>query len=578
MAFDGITVAAVAKELKEKLSGGRIAKIAQPEPDALLLTVKTQEGQYRLLLSADASLPLAYLCSYNKPGPQTAPGFCMLLRKHLSNARILDISQPGLERILHIRLEHYDEMGDLRTKTLIVEIMGKHSNIILTDEEARIVDAIKRVSSMVSSVREVLPGREYFVAGGGEKLDPLTAGEEDFLKTGPNKDVASALLGTYTGISPAMAAEMVRLSGIEERMDRASLCEDAGAKAALFSVFSEIMDRVRTGRFSPCIYYDEKGEVADFSAIATGMHENARSFDSMSALLEQYYAEKEAVVRIRQRSADLRRIVSTALERNVKKLTLQEKQLKDTESREKLRLFGELLQAYAYLIPAGAKEYEALNYYDNTTVRIPLDPEKSAQENSVRYFERYRKQKRTFEALNVQLEATRSELERLESIQVALDIARKEEDLKQIRQELADYGYIRKKSGAKREKIQSRPLHFVTEDGFHIYVGKNNYQNEEVSFKLANGGDWWFHAKKIPGSHVVVKTEGKELPDKVFEQAAALAAWYSGASGQDKAEVDYLRRRDLKKPAGSAPGFVVYYTNYSMAVRPGIVDLKQEEG
>ena len=578
MAFDGITVAAVTKELKEKLTGGRIAKIAQPETDALLLTVKTQAGQYRLLLSADASLPLAYLCTSNKPGPQTAPGFCMLLRKHLSNARILDIRQPGLERILHFQLEHFDEMGDLRRKTLIVEIMGKHSNIILTDEEGNIVDAIKRVSSMVSSVREVLPGRPYFVAGGGEKQDPLAATEEDFLEAAPNKDVAGALLACYTGISPAMASEMVRLSAIEDRMDKNSLCADPGAKAALYRVFSQMMDRVREGRFSPCIYYDEKGEPADFAAISTGMYENTKSFDSISALLEQYYAEKEAVVRIRQRSADLRRIVTTALERNVKKLKLQEKQLKDTEKREKLRLYGELLQAYGYQIPAGEKEYEALNYYDNSTVQIPLDPELTAQENAVRYFERYQKQKRTFEALSVQLEATKAELEHLESIQVALDIARREEDLKQIRQELSDCGFVKKKSGAKREKIASRPMHFVTEDGFHIYVGKNNYQNEEVSFKLANGGDWWFHAKKLPGSHVIVKTEGQELPDKVFEQAAALAAWFSKAAQQEKAEVDYLRRRDLKKPAGSAPGFVVYYTNYSMAVKPGIVDLKQEEG
>ncbi len=574
MAFDGITVAAVTKELNDKLTGGRVYKIAQPEEDALLLTIKTQGGQFRLLLSADASLPLVYLTDSNKPSPMTAPNFCMVMRKHLQNARILGFSQPGLERIIRMDVEHLNEMGDLCQKTLVVEIMGKHSNIILIDEKDTIVDSIKHISGMVSSVREVLPGRTYFVAQTVEKEDPLLASGEDFLQgiAGKNMPSDRALMTCYMGISPQMASEIVRSAKVDAEMDIQSVLADPDAREGLWRSFSETMRHVKVGDYSPVIYY-ENAVPKDFAAIDTGMFSEKKGYESISQLLQNYYAEKEAIVRIRQRSTDLRRIVQTATERNAKKLELQEKQLKDTEKREKMRLYGELLNAYSYQVPAGVKEYEALNYYDNTTVKIPMDETLTAAENAKKYFDKYGKQKRTYEALTGLVKETRAELEHLESIQVALDIARKEEDLIQIRQELIDCGFIRKKSGAKKEKITSKPMHFVTEDGFHIYVGKNNYQNEEVTFKIANGGDWWFHAKKLPGSHVVVRTEGKELPDRVYEQAAALAAYYSKAADQEKAEVDYLQRRDVKKPAGAAPGFVVYYTNYSMAVRPGIEGL-----
>lgn len=575
MAFDGITVAAVVKELNDKIVPGRVAKISQPERDALMITVKTAEGQYRLLMSADASLPLVYLCSTSKPAPVTAPAFCMLLRKYLGSAKIIEISQPGLERIIRIKFEHYDEMGDLKQKTLVCEIMGKHSNIILLDENEKIIDAIKRVSAMISSVREVLPGRDYFVAGGDKKQDPLKADRDSFLRGAKQgKDITGCLMDLYAGISPLMASEIVRNSGIDERMDAATLNIAAAEKEALFKSFYGVMERVRKADFDPCIYYENE-EPKEFSALNTGAYPKSSPYDSISVLLEDYYSKKEALVRIRQRSTDLRHIVQTAVERTVKKLKLQEKQLADTQKREKLKLCGELLTAYAYQIESGAKEYEALNYYDNTMMKISLDPELTPMENAGKYFEKYQKQKRTFEALSGQVEHTRNELMHLESVQLSLDIARREEDLIEIRKELSDTGYIRKKSGEKKEKKSGKPLHYVTEDGYHIYVGKNNYQNDEISFRLAEGGDWWFHAKKVPGSHVLVKCGGKELPDRVYEQAAALAAYYSSASQQDKCEVDYLKKKELKKPAGAAPGFVVYYTNYSMAVKPGIEGLTE---
>lgn len=578
MAFDGITVAAVVKELNQELSGGRIYKIAQPEADELLFTIKTYNGQYKLMLSADASLPLIYLTQEGKPSPMTAPAFCMLLRKHLQNARIVGFEQPGLERVVRMTLEHLDEMGDLKQKDLIIEIMGKHSNIILVDEDNRIVDSIKHISGMVSSVREVLPGKDYFIPKTQEKADPLMVTESEFLTKSVggmhNQPVYKALYGCYTGISPAVAAAICERAGVDPQRDMASL-EESDRKA-LWRMFSEIMGRVKKGEYSPCIYY-ENNAPAEFSAIDLLIFGEKRAYESISLLLQEYYAEKNKIVRIRQRSGDLRRVVQTAIERTAKKYDLQDKQLKDTKKRETYRIYGELLNTYGYSAELGAKELEALNYYTGEMVKIPLDSTKSATENAKKYFEKYNKQKRTFEALSSLIQETRKELEHLESIGMSLELARSETDLLQIREEMADCGYIRRKGKEKRTREKGKPLHYISSAGFHIYVGKNNYQNEELTFQLANGGDWWFHAKHAPGSHVIVRTEGKELPDIVYEEAASLAAYYSKVREQEKVEVDYTQRKNVKKPANGNPGMVIYHTNYSMVAIPDISRIMQME-
>ena len=289
----------------------------------------------------------------------------------------------------------------------------------------------------------------------------------------------------------------------------------------------------------------------------------------MSQVLETYYASRSTITRIRQKSSDLRRIVQTALERNYKKYDLQQKQLKDTEKRDKFRIYGELLNTYGYELSGGEKELSCLNYYTNETIRIPLDETKTAQENARKYFEKYNKQKRTFEALTELIQETKREIDHLESISASLDIALKEEDLTQIKMELTEYGFIKKHGpNMKKQKITSRPFHYLSSDGFHIYVGKNNYQNEELTFKFATGNDWWFHAKGIPGSHVIVKSEGRELPDRVFEEAGALAAFYSKGRENEKVEIDYIQKKNIKKVAGAAPGFVIYHTNYSLIAEP----------
>ena len=584
MAFDGITIAAVVKELRSTLMGGRIYKIAQPEADELLLTIKTAEGgQKRLLLSAGASLPLIYLTENNKPSPMTAPGFCMLLRKHLQNGRITDISQPGLERIVHLHVEHLNEMGDLCSKRLIIEIMGKHSNIIFVGDNDMIIDSIKHISGIVSSVREVLPGRTYFVPETQNKLNPLALTEASFRETmiSGNMPVYKALYGHYTGISPLIAQEICHRAGMDGDISTAYFTESSDGSLLLqklYRTFSSIVQEIIDGAFSPVIVY-ENGTPAEFSALPLTMYppENSVSYDSVSTLLEHYYAEKSAVTRIRQKSVDLRKIVQTALERNIKKYDLQIRQMQDTEKKDKYKVYGELLNTYGYGVEPGAKSMEALNYYTNEMITIPLDPQLSPSENAKKYFEKYNKLKRTYEALSSLTLEVKAEIEHLESIQTALDIALLEEDLVQIKEELIESGYIRRKAGSKKVKFTSKPFHYISSDGYHIYVGKNNYQNEELTFKFANGNDWWFHAKGLPGSHVIVKTGGDELPDNTFEEAARLAAYYSKGKGQDKVEIDYIEKKHVKKPSGGKPGFVVYYTNYSMMIDCDISNIKLVE-
>ena len=580
MAFDGITIAAMVKELNTSLKGGRINKIAQPESDELLITVRGQDGQKRLLLSASPSLPLLYFTSKNRISPLTAPNFCMLLRKHIGSARITDITQPGMERVVQFHLEHLNELGDVCHKILIMELMGKHSNLIFCDDKGMILDSIKHVSSNMSSVREVLPGREYFIPRTQDKLDPLTITEEEFISTICQRPLpaAKAIYSSLTGISPVMAQEVCFRASIDGNDSMQSLNE--AARTHLYHTFARIMDQVKECSFTPNIIFrgDEPVEygVLDFQQYGPEYH--SVSFDSVSQMLETYYASRDLITRIRQKSADLRRIVQTALERNRKKLMLQQKQMKDTEKKDKYKIYGELINTYGYGLEEGVKSFKALNYYTNEESTIPLDPQLTPQENSKKYFDRYQKLKRTQEALEEQIKETTEEIQHLESISNALDIAREESDLSQIKEELTEFGYIKKhytsKKGAKMQ-TKSKPFHYISSDGYDIYVGKNNYQNDELTFKFASGNDWWFHAKKMPGSHVVVKTKDGTLPDRTFEEAGSLAAYYSQGRTAPKVEIDYLQKKNVKKPAGAKPGFVVYYTNYSLMAVPDISSLSE---
>lgn len=583
MAFDGIVVANLVHELQEQLLNGRIAKIAQPEADELLLTIKTPAGQKRLCLSASASLPLVYLTESNKPSPMTAPNFCMLLRKHIANGRIVGIHQPKLERIIHFTIEHLDEMGDLCRKDLIVEIMGKHSNIIFCTEDGMVIDSIKHVSAQMSSVREVLPGREYFIPDTMNKHDPLSVSFEDFLQTLTEKPMplSKAMYTSFTGVSPVTAEEVCSISGVDSSLPPKAFSEDV--LRHVYNQFDIYFSHVKEKKFSPAIYYDRK-EPKEFSSLplthlygdgAESQGYRRVEFASISQVLETYYAQKSTLTRIRQKSTDLRHIIQTALERNRKKYDLQLRQLKDTENREKFKVYGELINTYGYSLEEGAKKLDALNYYNNEMVSIPLDAARTPQENAQRYFEKYNKQKRTYEALSHFIQETREEITYLESIRTSLDIAMNENDLAEIKEELIASGYMRRKFSKKKVKIKNDPLHYISSEGYHMYVGKNNFQNDQLTFSFAAGNDWWFHVKQAPGSHVVVKTNGEELPDRTFEEAGRLAAYYSSMRGVEKVEIDYVEKKHVKKPKGSKPGFVVYYTNYSLVIDSDISGIRQ---
>ena len=600
MAFDGITVAGLCRELQERITGGRVYKIAQTDKNELVVTIRPAQesggGQVRLYLCADPSLPLVYLTGTSRQAPLTAPAFCMLLRKHLQNGRIVSVFQPGLERILRITVEHRNEMGDLCTHVLVTEIMGKHSNIIFLDEKEMIVDSIRHVSSLVSSVREVLPGRPYFIPDTQSKKDPLTETREGFLSVlaGGHTDAARLLVRSYTGFSTVIAQELVQRAALSQ--DRSAALLTAPEQEALWNRFSELIRAVREGAFTPLMYVrrgegQAAGAPVEFSLVPLDHYADCEAvpYDSVSALLEDFYARRNNYTRIRQRSADLRHIVQTILERDVHKYDLQCRQIKDTEKRDKYKVYGELLNAYGYSVPAGAKSCEVDNYYTGQKLTIPLDPTLTAQQNAQKYFDRYARMKRTHEALTRLTAEVKAEIDHLRSIQSALAFSTTDGDLAQIRREMEESGFLRRRYTGRRDRPgdtkkgrarapQSRPLHYISSDGYDIYVGKNNTQNDEITFRMADSRDIWFHANDMPGSHVLLRTGGRamdDIPDRAFEEAASLAAYYSSGRDQGKVEIDYLERRNVKKPSGAVPGFVVYYTNYSILAKTDISGLRE---
>lgn len=580
MAFDGIVISNLSYELNTNLVGGRISKISMPEENELIFTVKNNAKTYRLLISASASLPLVYLTDVNKPAPKVAPAFLMLLRKYIGTAKITDIFQMGLERILCFKLEHLNELGDLSHKCMYVEIMGKHSNIIFTDENNKIIDSIKRISANMSSLREVLPGREYFLPDELKKKDLLNTELEEFTEILKSKEYAlsKSIYMNFAGISPLIAEEIVLRASLSSQAPSTSLSELEYTH--LFHTIKNLLDDINAHNFSPNIVY-RKEEALEFSSVELFSYNSEEykkySYDSVSKMLYDFYSSREAFVLNRQKSSDLRRIVNTALERASKKYDLQEKQLQDADKKDIYRVYGDLLNTYGYSLKGGESSFTTENFYDdNKEITIPLDKNKSAKENAKKYYDKYAKLSRTTKALSEEIVNTKNDIEHLLSIQTALDVSSDDESLSQIRQELVDFGYIKKHSSGKQKKSTSHPYHYISTDGYDIYVGKNNYQNEELTFKVATGNDWWFHAKGIPGSHVILKSNNEEdLPDRVYEEAAALAAFYSKAKDSEKVEVDYIQKKNIKKVAGAAPGFVIYHSNWSMVATPK-ADLQQK--
>lgn len=580
MAFDGVVISNLVRDIRERLVGGRIYKIYQPEPDEVNLVVKNHGTTYRLMLNASATLPLCYFLEENKQNPATAPNFCMLLRKHIGNGRITDVKQPDFERIIVLEIEHLDEMGYLCNKRLITEFMGKHSNIIFTETNGKIVDSIKRIGAQTSSVREVLPGYDY-VMPPNEKINPLLITKERFIGEILSKSMSieKAIYTSVTGFSKLIAGELCYEAGVDGNFSTDSLAD--ANKEALWEAFLALCKRITCGEYEPVIVYDGDAPV-EFSSVPLTLYDDmvAEEYNDISTVLAAFYAGKEVYSRIRQKSTDLRKILQAAVERTSKKYDIQRKQLKDTEKRDQYKVYGELLQAYGHEVRPGDRSVTVMNYYTNEEITIPLDETLTPTQNANKYFNKYNKLKRTYEASLTLVEESRAALDHLLSLQNSMEMATSEADLEEIKEEMVITGLVKakqkKKTGVKRE--QSKPLHYISTDGFHMYVGKNNLQNDHLTFKVAAAKDLWFHAKEMPGSHVIVKLEGAEdVPDTTYEEAARLAAFYSTGKTSPKVEIDYTRRGNLKKPAKATPGYVIYHTNYSMVALPDIRGISEAE-
>ncbi len=573
MALDGITTASIVCELEKELLGGRVDKIYQPEKDEIIISVRSIGNNYKLLLSANPSHPRLHLTSQSKENPMQAPLFCMVLRKHISGGKITKIVQPNFERIVQIHIESFNELGDMSTKKLIIEIMGKHSNIILVNENDIILDACKHISHDKSSVREVLPNKLYVLPPAQGKQSPMLLEKQSFydlIEKSKGIKLQEIIYKNYSGISPFAATEICVRSKVAPDMYGEQI--STHEKESIYNCFNNLVKSIKDGNFEYNIFFDAKNKPFEFSAIVvTHFSEyEKKHFNMISQLLEYYYSERDTIFRISQKTADIRKIINSNIERCVKKKELYQRTLKSIENRNALKICGELLTAHIYSIEKGMTKFTTQNYYDenNSEITIRLDPSLTPAENAQRYFKKYNKEKRTFAALQEQIVQNNEELNYLEGVLSSLTTCAthiNEADILDIREELAESGFVKKKKAQKGQKPKkSKPMHFVSSEGFDIYVGKNNKQNDELTLKFADSNDIWFHTKDIAGSHVIVKINGKTPSDVTLNEAANLAAYYSKARESSNVPVDYTVRKNVKKPSGAKPGMVIY-ENYKTA-------------
>ncbi|SCY85582.1 Rqc2 family fibronectin-binding protein [Alkaliphilus peptidifermentans] len=568
MALDGLVVASMTHELKEMLTGGRIEKVYQPENDELIILIRNNGKNLRLLLSGNSNYPRVHLTSLNKINPESPPNFCMLLRKHLNNGRIVDILQPDMERMIIFKVEAYDELNILKSKQLIIEMMGKHSNIIIVDEESkRIIDSVKRVSMDVSRHRQVLPGLTYQMPPSQAKVNPLTLDSFDIFSTSITKDskitVQKGLYTSFTGISPLIAREVCFRSNIEE--DTPVFALKPVDLTNLYNSFKEIMNAIKNNNFSYNIYFDEENDkYIDFSCIALTHLSvySCQSYESVSNMLESFYRIRDSKDRIKQRSQDLRKNLQIKLDRLNQKMSNLNKDIIKAEKADEYKLKGELITSNLHLVKGREDSISVVNYYDPNLpeIIIPLDKKLSASQNAQKYYKQYNKYKTALTEVARQMKITKEEISYLEEIFLSIEHATELSDLEEIQNELVETGYFKSKGKTKKKKEQKKSsyLKFLSSDGFEIYVGKNNLQNEEITFKIATKNDLWLHVKTIAGSHTILKVKDEGYTDAALLEAATLAAYYSKGRNTTKVPVDYTIRKNVRKPSGAKPGMVIY--------------------
>jgi predicted ribosome quality control (RQC) complex YloA/Tae2 family protein len=561
MAFDGIVTAAVAKELDQACALGKIEKIYQPDKDELVFHIHTPKTNLKLYLSCNPSHPGVYLIPSSPVNPQDPGSFCMLLRKHLLGSRICSIKQVESERIIEILLETRDEMNFRANKKMIVEIMGKHSNIILLDvDKNRIIDIIKRVPLDVSRDRQLLPGLPYEYPQNQNKVSFREITRTMMDEISGENDPAEGLLARIQGFSPYIAQEVAVLGSSGERVDW----------------IAELVNKIDMGGLEPQVFLDQEKTPLDFHVVPLLRYagQNIVKFETVSQAIDYYYTNKASTDRLRQKAAGLHRTVSTAIKKNLLKQKRIREDLLQAEEAEQHRLFGELLTANLHAITLGVDSVYLLNYYNGKQVEIPLDKRLTPAQNSQAYYKKYSKAKRAFLEKTRMLAETQAENDYLNSVLVFLDITRDPAVMDAIREELTETGYLRGKKESQvksnKKKGKASPFRYLTDDGFVVLAGRNNKENDDITFKQSQRNDLWFHTKDIHGAHVVLKVEGKEPSESAIRQAAAIAAFHSKGNASDKVPVDYTRIRYVKKPQGSKPGKCIYTEQKTLYVSPSI--------
>ena len=576
MPLDALCLSGVVHELQNALSGAKIDKIYQPGRDEVVLALRAPAGNVKLLLSANPSHPRAHLTQISRENPDKPPMFCMLLRKHLSGARLLELVQPPMERVVDLRLEALDELGDRVERRLVLEAMGRHSNLILLDGEGRIMDCLRRVDSDMSARRQVLPGLFYRLPPAQEKLDPSSldrAALESALAAAPEESQADKwLLDTFGGLSPLICRELAFRAGgaTDARLHQMG----EGGRSRLLDELEGLLRSVQENSFTP-VMLEKEGHPSDFTFQPISQYGPAVScvpFPSFSALLDRFYEQRENQERVRQRGQDLIRSVTNARDRAARKIGLQEQELAATRDRERLRQFGDIITSNLHAMEKGMSRLTAADFYDPECpqIHIPLDPRLTPQQNAAKYYKEYNKAKTAESILTLQLEKGRRDLDYLNSVLEAIALAEGERDLQEIRQELTDTGYLRRPSKARDrgKRVASKPMEFRSSSGLRISVGKNNTQNDLLTTKQAFKSDLWFHTQKIHGSHVILWTEGGQPDLTSIQEAAQLAAWFSQGRESGKVAVDYTPVKYVKKPGGARPGMVVYTTYETAYVAP----------
>ena len=565
MAFDGIVTMAAAKEMRPVIISGKIDKVYQPEADELVFNIHTKRGNVKLYASVNPAAARIHFIENSLQNPPAPLPFCMLLRKHIQGARVTDVAQVGSERIIEISLETLNELGFTVSKKLIFEIMGKHSNIVLLDiSSGKIIDCIKHVSIDVNRVRQLLPGIIYKYPPAQDKIpfkELLPEGSPSvFLPP-----EAKAIQRTVGGVSPSFAQEM-------------AASEDP------LSFLRSAARIIEEGRFCPVVYSDDKGSPKEFHIIPLSEYEDVcqkKEFDSLSLCLEYYYAHKQSSNKLHQKASDLERSVSSQLD----KLYLKEQRLREdllkAENSESLRLYGELLTANIHQVRPGDKSTSVINYYDGSTVTIPLDPRLSPSKNAQQYFKKYGKAKTAVKEKQLQLRTNESDIKYLDSVMSYLKNASDVSEIEALRRELEETGYLRKRKipgGFKEKKISSKPYRYILPGGCEVLVGRNNRENDILTFKTASSRDIWMHTKDIPGSHVIVKTSCEEISDEDLYTAASIAAYHSKGRESENVPVDYVRVKYVKKPAGAKPGMVIFTNNKTVWVDPNLPKAEEEQG